>query len=451
MGTISQNEIEIQIGASGTASGPDDAVYFDDVKIYPSDAQFTSYTYDLNKDNAMNSKTEITSLHSKYSYDDLIRLSEVRNHDGDLIEKIHYNYNYEFPEFSVEPVSWEFFDVGGTKIFSVSSDGLWQVNESAYWLDIVETTSNTFTIYCEPNYTPRNKTTAINITSGNQSINIPIMSKKMQTYDPYLSGYVLDENGSPIEGVTIICTTGSCDKDETGPDGFYSIVPIPAQQGESITVSANHDDYIFSNSPYITYMDDGCEQHNFIGEYQYTSYTVSGSISTYNSNDNLSGIKIVFPNHGEVFTQNANGDFSCNLFEGYSGAFFAEKDGFLFGPMGHFIENLTNDIPNLFFDAFIIVAPLTPTWFTDVPPYPRLTPEGGILLKWNDVVGESGYIIERTNSGTTITIDNISADENTYLDENVSSYPESYSYKIKSFNAFGESGFSVSISYDPPE
>jgi len=69
---------------------PPGANAIDDVCIYPADAQVTTYSY--NPLAGITSKTDTKGLTAYYEYDDLQRLVNIRDQDGNI--KTHYCYNY---------------------------------------------------------------------------------------------------------------------------------------------------------------------------------------------------------------------------------------------------------------------------------------------------------------------------------------------------------------------
>ena len=62
----------------------------DELRIYPSDAKMTTYTYDPLI--GMTSKTDPNGLITYYDYDDFGRLVTIRNHDGDILKGYDYHY-----------------------------------------------------------------------------------------------------------------------------------------------------------------------------------------------------------------------------------------------------------------------------------------------------------------------------------------------------------------------
>jgi YD repeat-containing protein len=62
----------------------------DEVRVYPADALMTTYTYDPLI--GMTSETNPNGLTTFYEYDELTRLTLIRDQEGNVIRKICYNY-----------------------------------------------------------------------------------------------------------------------------------------------------------------------------------------------------------------------------------------------------------------------------------------------------------------------------------------------------------------------
>jgi hypothetical protein len=65
-------------------------VWFDDVRIYPSDAQMTTYTYEPLI--GMTSQCDVNNKVSYYEYDGLGRLKLIKDQDGNILKTFDYNY-----------------------------------------------------------------------------------------------------------------------------------------------------------------------------------------------------------------------------------------------------------------------------------------------------------------------------------------------------------------------
>ena len=104
---------QLNIRADNNGGG---TVWFDDTRLYPSDAQMTTYTYDPIK--GMTSQTDINNHSTYYEYDALGRLSVVRDQDKNVIKKICYNYSGQISNCSVSgPIFLTLTNVSGTSGF----------------------------------------------------------------------------------------------------------------------------------------------------------------------------------------------------------------------------------------------------------------------------------------------------------------------------------------------
>lgn len=74
-------------------------VWFDDVRLLPSDATMTTYTY--NPLVGMTSQTDANNRSAFYEYDSFNRLSVIRDQDGKIIKKLCYNYAGQAEECNI--------------------------------------------------------------------------------------------------------------------------------------------------------------------------------------------------------------------------------------------------------------------------------------------------------------------------------------------------------------
>ena len=65
-------------------------VYYDDIRVYPADAQMTSYTYDPLI--GMTSQTDAKNFSTHYKYDALGRLAVVTDKDNNILKQYQYHY-----------------------------------------------------------------------------------------------------------------------------------------------------------------------------------------------------------------------------------------------------------------------------------------------------------------------------------------------------------------------
>lgn len=79
-------------------------VWFDDVRLYPADAQMMTYTY--NPLVGMTSQTDINNRSIYYEYDSFNRLSIIKDNEGRILKKICYNYAGQQEECTATP-NWQ--------------------------------------------------------------------------------------------------------------------------------------------------------------------------------------------------------------------------------------------------------------------------------------------------------------------------------------------------------
>jgi YD repeat-containing protein len=68
-------------------------IILDELRLYPIDAQMTTYTYSPLV--GMTSSCSVNSLTTYYEYDGLNRLLRIRDVDGNIIKQ--YDYQYQIP------------------------------------------------------------------------------------------------------------------------------------------------------------------------------------------------------------------------------------------------------------------------------------------------------------------------------------------------------------------
>jgi YD repeat-containing protein len=86
-----------------TLTGP-----VDDIRIFPSDALMSTYTYDLGI--GVTSQTDPSGHSTNYFYDSLRRLSYIKDQDGNVLKKICYNLNGQATSCAVTPPSGFFMN-----------------------------------------------------------------------------------------------------------------------------------------------------------------------------------------------------------------------------------------------------------------------------------------------------------------------------------------------------
>ncbi len=79
-------QLNIRVDNNG---GPG-TIWFDDIRLHPSAAQMTTYTY--NPFVGITSQSDVNSRPTSYDYDGLNRLLNVKDDDGNIVKNYRYNY-----------------------------------------------------------------------------------------------------------------------------------------------------------------------------------------------------------------------------------------------------------------------------------------------------------------------------------------------------------------------
>lgn len=87
--TVPANITKLNIGIENGGFG---SVWFDDVRLFPSNAFVTTYTYDLFGN--ILSVTDPNNLTQYYEYDTFGRLVRVKDNEGNILEKTEYHFGY---------------------------------------------------------------------------------------------------------------------------------------------------------------------------------------------------------------------------------------------------------------------------------------------------------------------------------------------------------------------
>ncbi|QEC79535.1 hypothetical protein [Mucilaginibacter ginsenosidivorax] len=82
-------QMTLRVDNNGALNGGT-KVWFDDVRLYPSDAQMSTYTYEPLV--GMTSATDARNMTTYYEYDGLARLLNIRDQNGKILKNYSYNY-----------------------------------------------------------------------------------------------------------------------------------------------------------------------------------------------------------------------------------------------------------------------------------------------------------------------------------------------------------------------
>jgi len=82
-------QLNVRVDNNGTANGGS-RVWFDDIRVYPTAGQMTTYTYD--SEVGMTSMMDTKGVTTYYEYDPFQRLQNIKDKDGNIIKHIDYHY-----------------------------------------------------------------------------------------------------------------------------------------------------------------------------------------------------------------------------------------------------------------------------------------------------------------------------------------------------------------------
>lgn len=108
-------EVELEVPANTNSifarlgKNSNGTVYFDNVRILPSDAHMTNYTFD--RMDGLTSELDPANRAVFYEYDNLGRLTEILDKDKSIIEKYNYNFTNNTP-----PPSPTYYNISGTVV-----------------------------------------------------------------------------------------------------------------------------------------------------------------------------------------------------------------------------------------------------------------------------------------------------------------------------------------------
>ncbi len=149
-------------------------IWFDDLRLYPADAQMTSYTYDPLV--GMTSQTGPDNKTTTYKYDDFGRLEFVKDHNGNVLNKYTYHYKEGETTGGSTGGSSTVLNVGVSNILfkngiysttiNITSNVNWTILSSA-WLTLSSNSgSNNQTITVSGNEALGDQTGTITISGG---------------------------------------------------------------------------------------------------------------------------------------------------------------------------------------------------------------------------------------------------------------------------------------------
>lgn len=96
-------QLNLRVDNNGSTNGQSQSIWFDDLRIYPSDAQMVNYTYEPLL--GVTSQTDTKGETAYYEYDAFQRLYKVKDSNGNIIKQYCYNYAGQQTDCSVPVVN----------------------------------------------------------------------------------------------------------------------------------------------------------------------------------------------------------------------------------------------------------------------------------------------------------------------------------------------------------
>ena len=128
-----QGNVKIEISNHLSGRG---YILLDDIRFSPSDAQISSYQYDLTK--GVEVITDPNRIKTHYDYDSFGRLASIRNNDKQLLKEYSYHLrndlNDYIPDIETNLNHLSFPNTGNIKHLSISSNVSWKISSHPGWI-----------------------------------------------------------------------------------------------------------------------------------------------------------------------------------------------------------------------------------------------------------------------------------------------------------------------------
>lgn len=228
----------------------------------------------------------------------------------------------------LDGVDIEFFNGVSIHTETTAGGGFYSYTVPKYWAGTVTPNLTGYT------FTPTNVTIP------------PVVSNVTQDFtgdfnNYTISGVVTDKDLNPLEGVTLILSTGG--SDITGASGTYS---FELAHGWSGTVRPSRAGWVFEpiQRTYNGLMSDQTNQ-NYMGYRGTNRVTISGAVKQSNGTG-IPGVTLTFtPGQGTATTDD-NGDYSKLVPSGWSGTVTPSKTDYTFSPTSRTYSDIRTDQPN---------------------------------------------------------------------------------------------------------
>ena len=205
----------------------------------------------------------------------------------------------------------------------------------------------TYKAYLFPGWTGSIEPIAENVSPSSKSftyVTTDIQDQDFILPQYLISGGVKDNLNQPISNAIIQATNDTLI--HTNKNGLYQFYVKPTWTG---TVSISKPGYYNFNPSQITFTN---VLNNCIQNFTVNRFSLSGFVQN-ESNEPISGVKILFSNDGGESFTNSKGYFSHRISNNWSGSIIPEKQGYQFSPAMKLLENVNTDNDSINFTGFI--------------------------------------------------------------------------------------------------
>jgi hypothetical protein len=175
-------------------------------------------------------------------------------------------------------------------------------------------------------------------------VRVDIINDNYIAYQPKISGYVTNSNGTGVAGVMISANNGG-GSDTTDINGFYEII-VPYSWSGTVTPSKTDWGFIPASQVYSNVTSDETNQ-----DYITFQPKISGYVKD-NGDTEVEGVSISADNGGGSDTTDINGYYEIVVPYDWSGTVTANKIGWNLTPSSRPYSNVTSDQPNQDYTAF---------------------------------------------------------------------------------------------------
>lgn len=162
-------------------------------------------------------------------------------------------------------------------------------------------------------------------------------SQDYTAFQPLISGYVTDRNGSGVDAVMLSTDNGG-GSDVTDANGYYELI-VPYNWSGVVTVTKSGYKLVPESRSYVNVVSDQLNE-----DYVAFRPLISGHITDVNVNGTpMEGVLVSADNAGAAATTGADGYYEFTVPYNWSGAVTASKDGMDFEPQQRTYQNVVAD------------------------------------------------------------------------------------------------------------